>query len=91
MRPALPRAIARWMSVPFVFLALLAFEGFSSAQVRLVSSRDHVTGRTLSRKRTVNLVPVRGGISPVRPPNTSDSGWRIPLSWMAGESSTRGR
>jgi hypothetical protein len=92
MRPALPRAIARWMSVPFVFLALLAFEGFSSAQVRLVSSRDHVRRGTLLSERKVNLVPVRAGISSVRPPNTSDSwtgsgdgtSWNNAANWNSG-------
>jgi hypothetical protein len=98
MRSTSARAIVKWMSVPSVLLALLAFEGFSFAQARLVSSRSvssrkHVTGQSLLRKRGIDLAPAHSaGISPIPPPNTSDSwtgsgdgtSWNNAANWNNG-------
>src|ERR1700704_4382265 len=98
MRPTYARAIVKWMSVPSVLLALLAFEGFSFAQARLVSSRSvssrkHVTGQSLLRKRRIDLAPAHSaGIRPIPPPNTSDSwtgsgdgtSWNNAANWNNG-------
>src|SRR5690348_13488778 len=97
MRPVSARTIVKWMSVPSVLLVLLAVDGSSSAQARLVSSRDassrnHRAALSPLSKRTVNLAPARAAAVTPTQPNTSDSwtgggdgtSWNNAANWNNG-------
>jgi hypothetical protein len=79
--------------MPFILLVLLAIPGSSLAQTRLVSSRNPDSSQTLLRHRRGVLAPAQAsGISPVLPPNTSDSwtgggdgtSWNSASNWNNG-------
>ncbi|MCU1302918.1 MAG: tandem-95 repeat protein [Candidatus Sulfotelmatobacter sp.] len=94
MGAVFPRVIVKWMCVPSVLLAFLAFENLSFAQSRFVSGDKPAPRHSLS-KRKVILAPAPAHLSAKsssQPPNTSDSwtgggdgtSWNNAANWSAG-------
>jgi hypothetical protein len=90
MGAVLARVVVKWMCVPSILLAVLAFENFSLAQTRLGPSAKPISGQSL--KGTINRAPARAAATPAPPPNTADSwtgggdgtSWNNASNWNNG-------